>query len=71
MTVYNKPSTINHPVCNMNHVWLYADSGTKGKVPSGTPCQCGRMVAHYGLCSECGAQKFEAIDTHREEKEDD
>jgi hypothetical protein len=72
MTVYSKPSTVNHSamLCNANHVWIHTNGGTNGKIPGGTPCQCGRMVAHYTICDECGAQKFEAIDTHREGKED-
>lgn len=75
MTGYSKSSSVNHApmgtCCGPNHVWIYTHGTTSGKVPSGTPCQCLRMVAHYTICEGCGSQKFEAIDTHKRENDDD
>jgi len=51
----------NNP-CIPNHVWTYAQTNTKGKIPSGLQCQCGQKIAHYDLCPECGSEVFSPID---------
>lgn len=46
-------------MCDENrHVWAWAASTTGGKVPEGTPCQCGSMEVHYELCPTCNKERI-------------
>ena len=44
--------------CSPTHRWVWAGSGSDGKLPEGYPCECGAMLAHYCLCPTCGQEKF-------------
>jgi hypothetical protein len=44
--------------CANGHTFEHADSGTSGRVPEGLRCQCGKYVAHWTRCTECGHERL-------------
>ena len=46
------------------HWWAYGCGDSSERIPGGTPCECGEVVADYEMCPECGQETLIAVPTN-------
>jgi hypothetical protein len=58
----NDPNNLSQCACyGGNHVFIFSGSSSTGRVPDGTPCDCGAVTAKWVECSECGHDVLECV----------
>ena len=44
-----------------NHYWSWTGTNTICGVSEGLKCICGKTIAHYEICKECGTRIMKAL----------
>ena len=55
--------------CANGHVFIYSGV-TTGKIPEGTPCQCGATIASWRVCECCGQYQLVPILIRKDYKDE-
>ena len=65
MSVYESASYTYIP-CSGGHVFVYSCGISDGRVPPGTPCECGKTRAAYERCDHCGVERLVTVPVAKE-----